>query len=216
MRRRPVLLPEPDLRQLKSLCEALNCPDTIGGEEFRRLTAIWLQSGPNLEVMLRANPGLEQQLWFGYRVMWLSSKTGRGRLGLLPDTDPGDLASHGRVWFVTLTLNPDCEKLRACKHCRKYFVQASAKQTTYCSRACGTSLTAREHVKRRRDEAHRQKLERARVRMEQWLRARTEMPWPLWVEAKDPKLELTRSFLTRAVNKGELVPPTKTKSKATA
>jgi hypothetical protein len=52
---------------------------------------------------------------------------------------------------------------------------------------------------------HEKKLRRAQRAAQKWLQTKTEEPWKEWVERNYPGI--SRKFLTRAVNNGELSEP---------
>lgn len=122
-----------------------------------------------------------------------------------PDPDPYKEALR---LFIELLLNPDCDKLAGpCPRCGNYYICRSARNKVYCSRSCGTRTTALAATRKRRDEEHADKLLRAAEGAREWTTARTKKEWKPWVSGRHP--DITAKFLTRAVNNGELKPPTK-------
>jgi endogenous inhibitor of DNA gyrase (YacG/DUF329 family) len=112
--------------------------------------------------------------------------------------------------FLSLITNPERDRLGGpCPRCGKYFIRKTAKLSVYCSHRCASQDTAVKTTIKRRQEQHADKLalaEKARDRWKELLRkGRTKKDWKEWIAASNP--EITVRFLTRAVNKGELVAP---------
>jgi hypothetical protein len=114
-------------------------------------------------------------------------------------------------FFLTLIFNPLKNELCGpCGECGRYYIRRTAKNDTYCSRSCGARKTAIATTKRKRAEEHADKLQRARVAIEQWREQRLtgrarQKDWKRWVSTVE--LDISPHFLTRAVNKGELKLP---------
>jgi hypothetical protein len=213
---KPVLLGEPNLDQLKGICTGLNSEEPWGAE-LRRLITLWQRSGPNLKAMVYADHSLWNDLTKAFRVLWLPSRTGRSYLQLMPKGDSLDPNSTARFEFLSLTLNPDCDKLGGpCPRCEKYFIRKTARLSVYCSPRCASQDSAIKRTNEVREERHKDKLalaEKARDRWKELLRkGRTKKDWKEWIAASNP--EITVRFLTRAVNKGELVAPPQERKKA--
>jgi hypothetical protein len=122
-----------------------------------------------------------------------------------PEPDPYDEALR---WFIELLFNPACSRLAGpCPRCDKYYIRRSARNKVYCSRSCGTRATALAATKRRRNEEHARKLREAAEAIRKWEESPRE-DWKVFVVRRG---HITARFLTRAVNKGELEPPTKGK-----
>jgi len=114
---------------------------------------------------------------------------------------------HAASWFIQLITNPECERLGGpCPRCGKYFVRAGAKEKTYCSRECASVSSALESTKLRRAKEHADRLLRAENAIKRY-RNNTGR-WESWkdcVTASEP--DISKKFLTRAVNSGELSAP---------
>lgn len=117
-----------------------------------------------------------------------------------------DLAMYQFIWLIT---NPEREKLAGpCARCGKYYIKKRVSQKVYCSRICGNATTAVIRTRKKWDEDHREKINRAGEAQDKWLKDRkTKKPWKEYVCMKCP--DISQKFLTRAVNKGELSEPTK-------
>lgn len=118
------------------------------------------------------------------------------------------------VKFVQFLLTESRERLAGpCKwkHCGNYFLLKTNRRTAYCSRRCCRLDSAANYTAKRRKAAREKKLRLAGELAKKWSTARTKDDWKTWV-SKQPaavREEITPKFLTRAVNSGDLVPPTK-------
>jgi hypothetical protein len=114
---------------------------------------------------------------------------------------------YAALLFHVGTLNPEWDKLAGpCARCGRYYIKRRASQKVYCSRRCGNAATAVERTRERIKAERKDKLDRAKTALKKWTRATTQLDWKSWVAQKtkiDPR------FLTRAVHKGDLVPPKK-------
>jgi hypothetical protein len=112
--------------------------------------------------------------------------------------------------FIRLITDPKRDSFGGpCPRCKRYFVRKTAKQSIYCSRRCASQETAIKATIRFRKEKHEDKLARAERAKLEWeklsKKGRTKKGWKEWVATSDP--EITKRFLTRAVNKSELRSP---------
>jgi hypothetical protein len=211
VRQKPVLITEPDARDLEKICDVLNSKSP-NGTELRLLITIWQRSGPNLQKMLWADHVLWRELQATLDTLYLPTRTGRAHLALLPTGDPHDAKNVARVMFARFTLNPETDKLGGpCPRCEKYFIRKTAKQSVYCSHRCASQATAIKRTIEIRQEQHDKKLEIAREGIIEWeklrRKRRVKEGWKEWVAAYNPAAEITTRFLTRAVNQGTLQAP---------
>jgi len=183
---------------------------------LRTLVQAWLLSGPDLVKFSFKH----RKMWADVDRYWTSSTRlnplrmvgapGGGAaffMNSIPEHDPHDEALR---WFTELLFNPECSKIAGpCPRCGNYYICRSARNKVYCSRSCGTRTTALAATRRRRDEEHADKLLRAAKTAQAWTTDRTKKDWKPWVSDRYP--DITLKFLTRAVNNGELTPPTKGK-----
>lgn len=126
-----------------------------------------------------------------------------------PDTDlsPGDPVEIALGLFFFFLLNPYNEKLGGpCRHCEKYYVKKTKRQTVYCSQRCGRKYTSRISVQQRRLQEHLEIIEKANECLAKWASTNTRKRWKEWVS--DNAL-ISRHWLSRYVEKGELVVPVK-------
>jgi hypothetical protein len=176
--------------------------------------------GGNLKKMMDEDPELEKVVRTSCTTVWLPSKTGRAHLALQPSKEiknlppmpePQDAEKRAQLlaalWFHVGTLNPEWNKLAGpCARCGNYYIKKRASQKVYCSRRCGNAATAVERTRERIASERGDKLDRAKAAIKKWKSTATRQDWKLWVSKKtgiDPR------FLTRAITKGDLVPPTK-------
>jgi hypothetical protein len=215
---------------LNEICGALNSQANTGLKVWlRSWVAEWQASGPNLKRMTKElmTRGLPAQSLFALtlalRTYWAPTDGGHAELSLMPDYEALERQlGKERVWlpnvalkptpeaeaimlFHLLTINPLCEKLAGpCPRCDRYYIKKRASQKVYCSRRCGNAATAAARTSERLADERKQKLARASLAMKRWKPTTTGRDWKVWVASKtgiDPR------FLTRAVNKGDLVPP---------
>jgi hypothetical protein len=123
---------------------------------------------------------------------------------------------HAWNFFIQLLQNADIERFAGpCRRCGRYYIRKTAKPSVYCSRECASQATAIKRTIENRKRQHAQKLELAVSGIERWrslvAKGRTKKGWKEFVandfKSADPALDLTVRFLSRAVNKGELIPP---------
>jgi hypothetical protein len=135
----------------------------------------------------------------------LERQLGRERVWL-PNSDLKPTPEAEAIMlFHLLTVNPLCEKLAGpCPRCDRYFIKKRASQKVYCSRRCGNAATAAVRTSERLADERNQKLARASAAMKRWKPTTTRRDWKVWVASKTG---IDQRFLTRAITKGDLVPP---------
>jgi hypothetical protein len=203
---------------LNYICDALNSKEQIEvRERLRELVRAWQASGPNLLTMLSDDSYRDLQTFVKAKceVFWTPTATGRAILLLVPDftviarskeTD----APEAKAWtlFRLLTLNPDCEELAGpCARCGKYYVRKRATQKVYCSRKCGNATTAVTRNRARREDEHKDKMQRGRSTILEWnaLKYRSTLDWKQWLDERVP--DISPKFITRWVNENKLPRP---------
>jgi hypothetical protein len=215
----PLLLNEPSRDDLEHICRVLN------GEEapearfaLSRLIKSWQASGPNLKKMMHLDFTQWRDVQESWKATWVPTRTGRAHLLLFPDLPLCHMKKgHDGVYrptpeggalllFYSLTLNPEWDRLGGpCERCARYYVMNTVRHKKYCSRKCSSFATATASTRKRLDEEHADKLRRAQAAAQMWPKIRTILNWKQWVSRKEP--DITQKWLTRAVNKGELLPP---------
>jgi hypothetical protein len=202
-------------------------------ELLKQLVAKWQDSGPNLEKLFA--PPIERgstlqeikkeeenlrnaKLWRDLRASVAyelkPTKTGRAAVQIVPRPQRGiSTAQQTALWmFALLITNPQWEKLGGpCRNanCGKFYVKKTIRPGTYCSRACAWDTTARVATTRTRQREREKRLDRAISLCKEWKNTRTSKSWKQWVAGAGRKEGITSNFLTIAVRKGELIPPTK-------
>lgn len=213
---------------LEHFCALLNSAKKLEMKgHLRELVKAWQDSGPNLEQMVYgSHKHLRAPLLQGICVgHWIPTNGGRAILDVRPDIGLLEMVvGRDRVWrnspdgtellrpeveawieFGFFTLNPHCEQLAGpCVRCGNYFVKKRETQTVYCSRRCGNAATAVARTRERIAEERRDKIARASAAMKKWESVATRQDWKHWVAKKTG---IDSRFLTRAVTKGDLVPP---------
>jgi hypothetical protein len=206
-----------DKGRLEEIVKALNSPSEAGAE-LRKLVTLWQESGPNTARLCDENDDLwaeMERVWKNTSGLW-PTQSGGARLEFITNigTD-STLAALGGTPFRTkavalfnsLLVSPVWEKLAGpCARCGNYYIKKRASQKVYCSRRCGNAATAVARTRKRIADERKDKLLRAKAAMREWRTARTQQDWKHWVAERtgvDPR------FLTRAVNKKHLQPPTK-------
>ena len=179
------------------------------------------ECGGNLKKMMDDDPELAKVVTTACTTLWLPSKTGRAHLVLQPSTEikalspmpePQEAEKRAELlaalYFHVWTLNPEWDKLAGpCARCGQYYLKKRASQKVYCSPKCGHTTTATARRCKLLDAQHAKKLQRAEAAMQEWHTDRTKDDWKAFVSKREP--DITPKFLTRAVTKGDLVPPTK-------
>jgi hypothetical protein len=215
---------------LNEICDSLNSKTR---RELRFRLRAWVQawqaSGPNLERMTKDFAERDRfALTVALRTHWHQTSGAGAELLLLPDYPTmAEFLGEERVWlngppgesnsweptpearammlFHLLTINPLCEKLAGpCPRCDRYYVKKRASQKVYCSRRCGNAATAVERTRERIAGERGEKLARARAAIKKWKATATQQDWKVWVASKTG---IDQRFLTRAITKGDLVPP---------
>jgi len=164
--------------------------------------------------MLTGDRRLEKELEQSWRVNCVGLDGPRAALSIVP-TPLRNRSNRRHLYavaqFAALTLNPDCDLLKGpCNYspCGRFFITKRKKASIYCSRRCCQLAGAARSTKRRRPEDEkRDKLKQIAAAIETWRNARTKDDWKISVCKQLPEVSL--SFLTRAVSKSDLVPPTR-------
>jgi hypothetical protein len=216
-----------DRGDLDFIVETLNQKPqpALYAEALIRLMEKLKECGGNLTRMMAADPELARVVTEVCGTRWMLSETGGAQLVLQPSwehiltrTDaraggPGMRPErYAALLFHVWTLNPEWDKLAGpCARCGRYYLKKRASQKVYCSRRCGNATTAVARTRERLAREHADKLRRSQAAMQKWTTTRTKDDWKVFVSKREP--DITPKFLTRAVNKGELKPPTKGKSR---
>jgi hypothetical protein len=122
-----------------------------------------------------------------------------------------------RCLFAALLFSPrDRERLSdgCCDRCGRYYVRNRLYQKKYCSEGCARNVRHSAIMKftsSKREARHKKQLRIAATLCHRWAASRRKQNWKRWVctRAEGKRAGLTLKFLTRAVNKGELIEPKK-------
>lgn len=191
--------------------------------ELRRLVKGWMTSGPNLRKMFAREPALDEKTRHGTTLFYPAGK-GRGYLDWFPKTPEAHLSTaqselaspedHALREFMVLITNPQWETLGGpCRRCGKFFIKESNRLRVYCSKSCGSRVTAFSAVQKQRQTQKQEKIRLAVEAIEKWQRTSQRIDWKDWV-ASHAKLttsrtQLTTRWITRAVNQGYIQPPSR-------
>jgi hypothetical protein len=204
-----VFLGGPNRADLDKICALLNSARyPKKRDDLRQLVRRWRESGPNLEQMLDSDPILAKEMQSAWHAKLYPGKHARAQLALNPTKLSYTESEYAAGMFAALTLNPECEKLGGpCAYvpCSKYFIRSGSRLTSYCSRRCCQLASAIRYTKRRLDKEREEKLGRVKTAMQRWRKAHTQDDWKTSVCRQEP--DITMKFLTRAVTKGDIVPP---------
>lgn len=181
---------------------------SLYGEPLVRLMRRLEECGGNLKKMMDGNPELAKTVAEVCVTRWKPSTKRTANVVLQPSWEhirkPEQVAA---LLFHVGTLNPEWDKLAGpCARCGRYYLKKRASQKVYCSRRCGNAATAVARTRARIASERGDKLSRAKAAIKKWKSTATRQDWKHWVAQKtgiDPR------FLTRAVTKGDLVPPAK-------
>jgi hypothetical protein len=210
---------------------------TTPGYHLVRLVTEWQESGRNLQKMVAANEPLRKAFVETWETRWLPTKTGGAKIAFFPRPQPcvlrlfdertsgtalteterkESLEAVARaialLLFYVLTLGP-WEKLGGpCPRCGKYFIKKRPNHKIYCSRRCGSNVSAKKATRERLDKDRIDKVLRAGAAIRRWdvLKNPPTIGWKQWVHKREP--DITSKWLTRAVNdyeKYQLEPPKK-------
>jgi len=181
---------------------------------LRQYIDSWLESDSTYQKWRKKNPELFDNINHNLSTTRLKLTDQNIDGQLLPNVrvltpsplDPTYHVDQHTIWlFIQFIVSALRERLGKCSRCRRYFIRSVRQNGMYCSRKCATHMTALISTKARRQREHSMKLERshkALVRIGQ----RSKLP-KNWKELAAKKAGVTRQWLTRAINKGELLPP---------
>jgi hypothetical protein len=232
MRRRiePILITELGKPDLQRIVDALNSETKpLLRDQLRALIETWFASGPNLQVMMYRDPLLAARLRRVWQAEYRPQASGRAHLELIEgspltstemyahyrskDLAEGKAAFEAQkdalLLFAGFTLNPYCDWLgrcqRAVEKCGRYFVKTRTGKTEskYCSPRCHRFGTGEASYASDR----KGKLQRAQRAVERYSRLKRapKLEWKEWVS---DAAGVTLNFLTHAVAKEDLRPPT--------
>lgn len=219
-------LEDQDKAALNEICGALNSEANSELKlHLRTWVKAWQASGPNLKKLCGSLPNPQRMaLMWAMSILWNPTDGAMAELLFVPGPELERLLGEKRVWqkgpdgkrkltgeaeamclFQQLTVNPLWGGLAGpCPRCDRYYIKKRTSQTTYCSRRCGNAATAVARTRERIASERADKLARARAAMKRWKPTAARQDWKRWVSSKTG---IDLRFLTRAVTKGDLVPP---------
>ena len=106
--------------------------------------------------------------------------------------------------FVQFVQHPLCDRLGKCVRCGRYFYGRPGQKCCPYPRRCGSSLAAIRATNKRWKEQRIEKLRLAQKAIADWKRLKRRPRWKTWVTKR---IAISEKFLSRAVNGGELKPP---------
>lgn len=175
--------------------------------ELRQLVQKWMDSGPDLIKMFKNEPQLAPLLSRG-RTNFYPVHDGRGHLDWIPTIASMSRPSYREQAlkdFMILITNPLWELLGGpCARCGDYYLKKVKRQKIYCSRSCGSKITAIDAMKRRRQEEHAKKIRYVQDAINEWSKSKRRLPWKDWVANRTC---YTTRWITRAANNGSLKLP---------
>ncbi len=175
--------------------------------ELRSLVAEWQASGQSFLKMIRKDGDLAVAL----QTEWTAFLGGDGAFRIGRNARMGDVSQRGVALtaFALLMNDSDLSLLGGpCDRCGRYFEKKRANHKRYCDRDCAHLASAAKSTSERLRRDREERLKRARLRIAQWqcFKRKPKGGWKKWIATAVPDISVT--FLTRAVNKGDLVPPT--------
>jgi hypothetical protein len=135
-------------------------------------------------------------------------------LGIFGRFDANPARTKATSMFFDFVTSAFQNEIGRCKRCLKYFWNHSHHASrVYCTNRCASADSATRVIKEKRRAEHQHKLTAAKGAIETFgrlTRARQlklKRGWKVWVTQNGGN-GLTTNFITRAINKGELQPPT--------
>jgi hypothetical protein len=192
--------------RLQGICDALNATrHSAESGELIGLLRDWMEAS-SLAAMLRKNAGLDNDLRNGIEIYFEAQQDSRrGEFRVMPKPPKGTPQSFAIWMFAHLVTNPLCEKLAGpCARCGRFYIKKRASQKVYCSRQCGNAATALARTRERIESERNDKLDRAKVAINQWKREKPNQDWRPWVSQRTG---IDLRFLTR--HQTEITKPTK-------
>jgi hypothetical protein len=176
-------------------------------QELMRLIAEWDKCGRNLLKFFKRNPDLQERCSEG-KTYLIPTRDGVAQLAWLPVRKGQRISSQKQAaltLFTEFLVNPLSSKLAGpCKRCRGFYAKSDPRNKTYCGRECASGSTASSRTKKRRQDDHRDLLDKAELALEK-LTQKGSLPknWKKLI-ASEVRVGLTQKWVTRALNVGEL------------
>jgi hypothetical protein len=178
-------------------------------DELRNLVKAWVDSGPNTSKLFSTDPVLATAAHHT-RAFLIPTSTRVAKVMLLtaPENMPVETRTIAIGLFLSFLIDPRNNQLAGpCASCGRYFVnKTSRRKRLFCSVRCGHKLTSRKANEERRKREHEEQLELVNRLILEWQNNKTRLPWKAWVANRRI---VSKTWLTRAVNRGEIIAPAK-------
>ena len=165
-------------------------------KELRRLVRAWMDSGPNVSKLFKAEPALAAEARsLSAEVIVTRGRTVKIGLGVTQGAQSEPYATALPL-FLDFLMNPYNDWLGGpCAYCGNYFERNPLKESVYCDTECGHRFTSRQTNQDKRDEIYVAKLACARRLLIKWSGTKTKKNWKDWVSSRNPSL--SKNILTR-------------------
>ena len=203
-----------ELNKLRNIVTLLNGEDARFGP-LRHYVDGWLKAERNFGRWRMANPDLDstlQNVSTGTHYLLISSRDGRAQPHLrfyspIDNKEPvSEPVRYACLVFTDLASSPLRDRVGKCDRCSRYFVSEGAYlRKRFCSRNCAKSEFALKATQKRREQENEQK-RRAVAQAIHALEKRRRRPldWKEWVAEQ---AGVTKKWITRAINRGEIRSP---------
>lgn len=203
-----------ELNKLGNIVARLNGEDQTSAP-LRHYVDGWLTAKRHFGQWQKTNPDLDsslQNVVSGTHYFLLSSQDGRAQPHLRFYHPVGnqkpvqESARYACLAFSELASSPLRDRVGKCDRCGRYYVSEGAYlRKRFCSRSCAKSEFAVRATQRRREQETEQK-RRAVAQAIHALETRRRRPvnWKEWVSEQ---AGVTKKWITRAINRGEIRPP---------
>jgi hypothetical protein len=131
------------------------------------------------------------------------------KLRLYFERTDSPLPLDAHVWvFIELLRNPEREQLGLCDRCDKFYASMGRyRRKKFCSKRCARNATVTRYMGRRRHELRQVKINLSKRLLRRFGNRHGDWKRWLFLKTKGTKNQLTPTFLTRAVSKGDLANP---------
>ncbi len=113
--------------------------------------------------------------------------------------------SDSKWLFANLLINPLAGSILRCDRCKRYFVPVRYPNKKFCSRKCALRSSALKSTKALRAAQRAEKLEACKAALAGYRKIKA--PRDDWKTFVQRKANVSKTWLTRIVNSGELFPP---------
>jgi hypothetical protein len=207
-RKRRIVTPESSLSFQEWLPEG-----EVTRATYRTFLDTWIAAGRCFEEWRKQNPGRYRLLLRAINERQSSlhpEPDGTAHVRWMQSDVPAPLDEA--TWlaceqFIELVTSQYCKAVCKCDRCGNYYLNTSRRRRKrYCSQRCGSIATATESMSRRRQKERQAKLKSVARALGKWQRLQPASTgdWKTWVSEHAC---VTRKWLTRAVNRGDVQAP---------